>query len=160
MTAYFLMLHHMWRTRVTTRRSLSGYVVFLNRAPRAPVVWYSKGQNTVETSTFSAEFVALKVCLEATEHLRFKLRCFGEPMPQGKPSCVLCDNKSVVKNATNVKSTLNYKHSSVTYHHCRWSVAAGVITLAHVSTHDNIADCFTTRLPLNTWMHLFGQWTF
>jgi hypothetical protein len=99
-TAYFLMLH-MWRTRVTTRRSLAGYVVFLlnraPRAPRAPVVWYSKRQNTVETSTFSAEFVALKVCLEAIEHLRFTLRCFGVPTPQGEPSCVLCDNKSVVK---------------------------------------------------------------
>jgi hypothetical protein len=59
-----------------TRRSHTGYVVFLNRAP---VVWYSKRQNTVETSTFSAEFIALKVCLEAIEHLRFKLRCFGCP---------------------------------------------------------------------------------
>jgi hypothetical protein len=33
-----------------TRKLHSGYVVFLNRAP---VVWYSKRQNTVETSTFS-----------------------------------------------------------------------------------------------------------
>jgi hypothetical protein len=140
-----------------TRRSHTGYVVFLNRAP---VVWYSKRQNTVETSTFSAEFIALKVCLEAIEHLRFKLRCFGVPVPRGEPSYVLCDNESVVKNATNVESTLNKKHSSVAYHHCRWSVAAGVITLAHISTHDNIADCFTKRLPLSTRMHLFGQWTF
>ena len=140
-----------------TRRSHTGYVVFINRAP---VVWYSKRQNTVETSTFSAEFIALKICLEAIEHLRFKLRCFGVPMPRGEPSYVLCDNESVVKNATNVESTLNKKHSSVAYHHCRWSVAAGVISLAHVSTHENIADCFTKRLPLSTRMYLFGQWTF
>jgi hypothetical protein len=44
-----------------TRRSHTGYVVFLNRAP---VVWYSKRQNTVETSTFSAEFIALKVIVK------------------------------------------------------------------------------------------------
>jgi hypothetical protein len=65
-----------------TRRSHTGYVVFLNRAP---IVWYSKRQQTVETSTFSAEFIALKACLEAIEHLRFKLRCFGVPLPRGEP---------------------------------------------------------------------------
>ena len=65
-----------------TRRSHTGYVVFLNRAP---IIWYSKRQQTVETSIFSAEFIALKACLEAIEHLRFKLRCFRVPMPQGEP---------------------------------------------------------------------------
>jgi len=140
-----------------TRRSHTGYVVFLNRAP---IVWYSKRQQTVETSTFSSEFIALKACLEAIEHLRFKLRCFGVPLPQGEPTFVFCDNESVVKNTTNVESTLNKKHSSVAYHHCRWSVAAGIITVTHISTHDNIADCFTKRLPSSTRNHLFGEWTY
>ena len=140
-----------------TRRSHTGYVVFLNRSP---ILWYSKRQNTVETSTFSAEFIALKVCLEAIEHLRFKLRCFGIPLPKGEPAHVYCDNESVVKNTSNVESTLNKKHSAVAYHHCRWSVAAGVITVAHIRTHQNLADCFTKRLPFSTRAHLFGEWTF
>jgi hypothetical protein len=140
-----------------TRRSHTGYVIFLNRAP---IVWYSKRQQTVETSTFSAEFIALKVCLEAIEHMRFKLRCFGIPLPQGEPTYVYCDNESVVKNTTSVESTLNKKHSSIAYHHCRWSVAAGVITITHISTHDNVADCFTKRLPASVRNHLFGNWTF
>jgi hypothetical protein len=140
-----------------TRRSHTGYVIFLNRAP---VVWYIKRQQTVETSTFSSEFIALKACLEAIEHLRFKLRCFGIPMPKGEPTHVLCDNESVVKNTTNVESTLNKKHSSVAYHHCRWSVAAGVISLAHIRTDDNIADCFTKRLPVLKRNYLFGEWTY
>ena len=140
-----------------TRRSHSGYVIFLNRAP---IVWYSKRQQTVETSTFSAEFIALKVCLEAIEHLRFKLRCFGVPMPKGEATYVYCDNESVVKNTTNVESTLNKKHSSIAYHHCRWSVAAGIVTITHISTHENLADCFTKRLPANTRNYLFGNWTY
>ena len=109
-----------------TRRSHTGYVIFLNRAP---ILWYSKRQQTVETSTFSAEFIALKVCLEAIEHLRFKLRCFGVPMEKGEPTYVFCDNESVVKNTTNVESTLNKKTliyrlpplpmvCSCRYHHC------------------------------------------
>ena len=140
-----------------TRRSHTGYVVFLNHSP---IVWYSKRQQTVETRTFSSEFIALKVCLEAVEHLRFKLRRFGIPMPKGEPTFVYCDNESVVKNTTNVESTLNKKHSSIDYHHCRWSVAAGVITLAHISTHENLADCFTKRLPVHTRNYLFGNWTY
>jgi hypothetical protein len=87
-----------------TRRSHTVFVVFINRAP---ILWYSKRQPTVETSTFLAEFIALKECLEAIEHMRFKLRCFGVPMPQGEPTHAFCDNESVVKNTTNVESTLN-----------------------------------------------------
>jgi hypothetical protein len=109
---------------------------------------------------FSLDFVALKVCLEAIEHLRFKLRCFDVPMPQGDPAYVLCDNENVVKNTTNINSMLNKKHSSVAYHHCRWSVAAGVITLTYVNTHHKIANVFTKRLSSNTRDHLFGQFSF
>jgi hypothetical protein len=69
-----------------------------------------------ETSKFSSEFMALKVCQEAIEHMRFKLRCFGIPCPQSEPTYVYCDNESVVKNTTNVESTLNKKHSSIAYH--------------------------------------------
>ena len=41
-----------------TRRSQTGILVFLNSAP---IIWYSKRQNCVETSTFGSEFVAIKL---------------------------------------------------------------------------------------------------
>ncbi|MFO0446128.1 MAG: Ty1/Copia family ribonuclease HI [bacterium] len=44
-----------------TRRSHTGILMYLNMAP---IVWYSKTQRTVETSTFGAEFVALKIGTE------------------------------------------------------------------------------------------------
>ena len=53
-----------------TGRSHSGYVLFINRAP---FKWMRKRQQTVETSAFSLEFIALKQCIEDVEHLRFKL---------------------------------------------------------------------------------------
>jgi hypothetical protein len=46
------------------RRSRSGIVILLNSAP---TMWYSKKQNTVETSTFGSEFVALKIAAERCE---------------------------------------------------------------------------------------------
>ena len=57
-----------------TRRSHTGFILFVNRAP---IIWYSKRQNTVESSTFSSEFIALKTCMESTVALRYKLRMFG-----------------------------------------------------------------------------------
>ena len=54
-----------------TRRSHTGYVMFCNKAP---VLWFSKQtKNTVEASTFGSEFIALKQCVEAITHLRYKL---------------------------------------------------------------------------------------
>ena len=84
-----------------TRRSHSGYILFLNKAP---IIWYSKKQSTIEDSAFGAEFIALKVCTEAVKHLRFKLRSFGIPLmshndePHG--TYIYCDNKSMIKNTT------------------------------------------------------------
>ena len=49
------------------RRSHSGFIIFVNRAP---IIWYSKRQNTVETSAFSSELIAMKICMEHIETLR------------------------------------------------------------------------------------------
>ena len=46
---------------LVTRRSHTGILIFMNMAP---VYWYSKRQNTVESSTFSSEFIALKIAVE------------------------------------------------------------------------------------------------
>ena len=69
----------------------------------------------VETSTFSMEFIASKVCLEAIKRLCFfKLRCFRIPMEKREPT-YFSNNGSEVKSTTNVESTLNEKPSSITY---------------------------------------------
>ena len=43
------------------RRSQTGLLLFVNRAP---LTWFSKRQNTVETSTFGSEFIAMKTAVE------------------------------------------------------------------------------------------------
>jgi hypothetical protein len=70
-----------------TRRSHTGIIIFLNRAP---IIWHSKQQNTVETSTFGSEFVAARIAVELIEGLRYKLCMFGVPI-EG-PTNVYCDN--------------------------------------------------------------------
>ena len=124
-----------------TRRSHSGFIIFVNRAP---IIWYSKRQNTVESSAFSSEFIAAKTCVEHITALRYKLRMFGVPIDG--PTKVLCDNESVVKNSTRIDSTLHKKHSSIAYHSVRWAVAAGVIRVGWIPSRDNIADAMTKTL--------------
>ena len=80
-----------------TRKSHSGFLIFVNRAP---IAWFSKRQSTVETSTFSAEFMAMKSCLNAIESLRVKLCMFGIPI-EG-PTHLYCDNERVVLNSSKV----------------------------------------------------------
>jgi hypothetical protein len=49
-----------------TLRPHTGVLIFINKAP---IVWYSKRQNTVESSTFGSEFVALKIATELLQGL-------------------------------------------------------------------------------------------
>ena len=81
-----------------TRRSHTGYIIIVNRAP---ITWYNKQHNTVEISTFSSEFIAVRSCLEWITTLHYKHKMFGIHMDG--PADVLCENQSVVNN----KPTLN-----------------------------------------------------
>ena len=94
-----------------TRRSRSGYFIFLNMAP---IAWLSKKQATVETSVFGAEFVAMKLGVEHIRALRYKLRMMGVPLTG--PAYVYGDNMSVIHNTQRPESTLKKKSNSICYH--------------------------------------------
>ena len=112
---------------------------------RAPILWYSKRQNTVEASTFGSEFIALKTAVEQIEALRYKLRMFGIPI-EG-PCNVFCDNEAVTNNVSLPHSTLKKKHNAIAYHRVREAVAAGSIRVAKEDGKTNLADFLTKVLP-------------
>jgi hypothetical protein len=138
-----------------TRRSQTGILIFCNRAP---IIWHSKRQNTVEASTFGSEFQALKNAIELVESLRYKLRMFGVPI-EG-PTNVFCDNDAVCKNTTLPESTLKKKHHSIAYHRCREAVAAGTVRIAKEDTKTNLADLFTKLLPQARRDELLDKFTY
>lgn len=125
-----------------TRRSRTGFLIYLNSAP---IVWYSKKQATIETSVFGAEFVAMKHGIEALRGLRYKLRMMGVQL--SGPSFIYGDNMSVIHNTQRPESVLKKKSNSVCYHAVRESVAMGECLVAHISTHDNPADLCTKIIP-------------
>mmetsp|Transcript_21435 Transcript_21435/g.31396 ORF Transcript_21435/g.31396 Transcript_21435/m.31396 type:complete len:109 (-) Transcript_21435:176-502(-) len=44
-----------------TRRSCTGYIIFLNSAP---IYWFYKHQTSVDMSSFGYEFIAMKQCCD------------------------------------------------------------------------------------------------
>ena len=128
---------------LANRRSHTGIIIYINNAP---IMWYSKRQNTVETSSFGSEFVALRIATELNEALRYKLRTFGIPI--NGPSEILCDNRSVVINSSVPTSVLNKRHNAICYHRVREAQAAGIIRVGWIEGKNNLADLFTkTTMP-------------
>ena len=138
-----------------TRRSQTGILLFCNKAP---VIWHSKRQNTVEASTFGSEFQAMKNAVELTESLRYKLRMFGVPIDNA--TNIFCDNEAVYKNTTKPESTLKKKHHSIAYHRCREAVAAGTVRIAKEGTSTNLSDLFTKLLPQARREELLDRFTY
>ena len=125
-----------------TRRSRTGFLVYLNSAP---VYWISKKQSSVETSSFGSEFIAMKQCTEYICGLRYKLRMMG--IPCTLPAFIFGDNQSVLANTTIPDSTLKKKSQSIVYHFVREGAARDEWRTTYVNTHLNPANLLTKTLP-------------
>ena len=125
-----------------TRRSRTGLIILLNSAP---VYWYAKKQGSCGTSSFGAEFIAMKSCCEYIRGLRYKLRMMGIPVEL--PTFVLGDNQSVLVNSSKPHSSLKKKSSSIAYHFVREGVAKDEWRVAYLNTNLNCADMATKSLP-------------
>ena len=124
-----------------SRRSRTGFFVFLNEAP---IQWFSKKQTRVENSVFGAEFIAMKTGLDVTKGIRYKLRMMGIPITE--PTYIYGDNMSVIYNTSKPESMLRKKANSICYHYIRENVAADECRTGHISTHENCADIATKPL--------------
>ena len=127
---------------VVARRSHSGVVTFVDNAP---IIWFSKRQNTVESSTFGSELVAMRICRDLIVALRYKLRMFGLNL-QG-PAYTYCDNAGVVKNVSIPESVLHKRHNAISCHVIRESVAAKTMVVGKEDTMWNLADILTKVMP-------------
>jgi hypothetical protein len=125
-----------------TRRSRTGFVIYLNTAP---LVWFSKRQTTVDSSVFGAEFVAMNNVIETCHGLPYKLRMMGVTL--GGPTYVYGDNISVVHNTQRPESVLKKKSNDICYHALRESAAMGDSIIGHVPSVENPADICTKVVP-------------
>ena len=73
----FVVVESEHASNLVTRRSYTGVMIYVNMAP---IVWYIKKQNTVKSSNFGVELIALKITVRIIESLQYKLRIMGIPL--------------------------------------------------------------------------------
>ena len=128
-----------------TGRSLTACLHFVNATP---IDWYSKKQSTVETATYSSEFVAARTCVEQIIDLRTTLRYLGVPIEDS--SYMFGDNESVVNSATNLYAKLHKRHTALAFHRVREAIASGYIIFAFIPGKINPADILSKHWTYRT----------
>ena len=130
------------RDKVTCR-SVTGILLCVQNTP---MIWYTKRQKTVETSTYGSELVAARIAVELVVEMRYKLRMLGVPLEE--TSLLIGDNMSVILNTTLPSSMLKKKHNAIAYHRVREAIAAKILNFSHIDSKLNVADILTK--PLTT----------
>jgi hypothetical protein len=124
-----------------TRRSVTGILIMVGRTP---VFFSSKRQGSVETSTYGAEFCAMRTAAEETIAVRYMLRCLGVKVTRA--SYVFGDNLGVIQNCTIKESLLKKKHVAIAYHKTRECAAANIVHPIKINGLRNFAECLTKSL--------------
>jgi len=137
---------------LVTRRSHTGIIMYVNNSP---ISWFSKKQNTVESSTFGSELVALRNAVDMVEALRYKLRMFGIPI-MGEAN-MFCDNRGVVLSTSRSEARLNKKHNAICFHRIREAVARGMIRIGKENGDTNISDLLTKVVSTYRRRNLLSQ---
>ena len=124
-----------------TRRSRTGFVVFLNIAL---IYWLSKKQTSCEMTTFGSELCAMKHATKYVRELWYKLHLFGTPTHE--PAFIFGDNQSVLCNTSLPGSMIKKKYNSNEHHFVWEGCTKYEWYTAYWSTHMNVEDLMTKPL--------------
>ena len=124
-----------------TRKSVTGYVVYLNGVP---ISWKSRSQRAVILSTAESEYYAIsEVCSELI-FVKNMLEFLGVKLEL--PIIVHVDNVGAIYLAKNQVLSNRTKHIGVRYHFVREYIEDGIIKIVFVRSKENDADMFTKNL--------------
>ena len=130
-----------WAKCVVTRKSVTGYCLFLNGSL---VSWKSKKQNTLSKSSAEAEYRALA---SVTSEIVWVLKILRDlNWEQFLPVKIFCDSQAAIKIAANLVFHERTKHLEIDLHFVREKILAGVIETKKIGSADQTADVLTKGL--------------
>ena len=135
-----------------TGRSIPDIITMVGRTP---ITWKLRRQGAIATSTYGAEFSAMRLATEEAHIIRYMLRSLGIKVE--KPYYMYGDNLGVIQNATTPEGVLKKKHVALSFHFVREAVATGVVAPRKLGSPDNFADVMTKPLDKNSFMGHIGE---
>ncbi|XP_021723900.1 uncharacterized protein LOC110691286 [Chenopodium quinoa] len=141
-----------WATCPLTRRSLSGWLVFLGKSP---ISWKTKKQHIVSTSSAEAEYRSMAAITCELKWLKALLLSLGVQHP--KTIKLFCDSESALHIAKNPIFHEQTKHIKVDCHFVRDAITKGLISPSHVPTNSQLADIFIKSLGKSQFDYLLSK---
>lgn len=122
--------------------STNGYIVYLGTHPLS---WTSKKQKGVARSSKEAEYRAVANTAAELRWICSLLRELGVSI--SSTPTIYCDNIGATYLCANPVFHSRMKHIALDYHFVRGQIQNHALRVAHVSTHDQLADGLTKPLP-------------
>ncbi|CAL2254173.1 unnamed protein product [Prunus armeniaca] len=130
-----------WAGDVNTRRSTTGFVVFLGPNP---ISWQSKKQTSVARSSTEAEYRSLAHTSADIAWIRQVLQDLKVRLPQ--QPVLHCDNLSAIALSSNPVYHSRIKHLDIDFHFVRERVQRRDLIVQYIPTEEQVADVFTKGL--------------